>query len=241
MRIDVAFTPAEAKGAIGRRVVVVIDVLRATTTIAEALSSGATSVLPVASVDDAVRKADQIGRDAVLLCGERDAQPIRGFSLGNSPLEFVPDRVSGKTLVMTTTNGTRAILAAAGAEHCLMGSLTNLRAVADRIMEHDEDVLLLCAGREGAFALEDAYCAGRIATLLRGHGRVRGNDGLRAALHLARRGPASAGLLARTAAGRRLREIGREDDIEFCAVEDRHEVVPLLDGARIKLQVTGSA
>lgn len=235
MRVDVAFTPAEVKLAAGRRVVVVIDVLRATSTMVEALVNGARAILPVAGVDEAVRKAEELGRDSVLLCGERDAEPIRGFHLGNSPLEFTRDRVAGKALIMTTTNGTGALLAGSTARTCLVGSLLNARAVAQRLVERDEDALLLCAGRAGGFALEDAMCAGRIARHVRQlAGRVAGNDALTATLRLSRRTP-SARTLAHTAAGRRLADIGRHEDIAFCAQENRYDVVPVLDEHRIRL------
>jgi 2-phosphosulfolactate phosphatase len=231
----VAFTPAEVKGAVGRRIVVVIDVLRATSTIVEALVNGARSILPVSGVDEAVRKADELGRDTVLLCGERDAEPIRGFQLGNSPAEFTRERVAGRTLIMTTTNGTNAVLMASAGISCFTGSLLNARAVARRLAERDADVLLLCAGREGAFALEDAVCAGRIVRYLRELGvPVQGNDGLRAAFRLSA-APVTPRVLARTAAGRRLREVGRVDDLAFCAQENRHDAVPVLDEHRIRL------
>lgn len=235
MRVDVALTPGEVKGALGRRAVVVIDVLRATSSMVEALVNGARSILPVAGVDEAVRKADEIGRDAVLLCGERDAEPIHGFHLGNSPAEFTRERVAGKTLVMTTTNGTNALFIGAGGSSCFAGSLLNARAVAQRLVDVGADALLLCSGREGAFALEDALCAGRIARYLRVlAGRLHGNDGLSAALRLSRAAP-SVRTLARTAAGRRLDEIGRRDDIVFCAQENRYDAVPVLDAHRISL------
>jgi 2-phosphosulfolactate phosphatase len=235
VRLDVAFTPAEVKGAIGRRVVVVIDVLRATSTMVEALVNGARSILPVAGVDEAVRKADELGRETVLLCGERDAVPIRGFQLGNSPLEFTREVVVGKILVMTTTNGTSALLAATAGSSCLAGSLLNARAVARRLVELDGDALLMCSGREGRFALEDALCAGRIARYVRElRGSVSGNDALRATLRLSRSTP-SLETLVRTAAGRRLDEIGRRDDIAFCAQENRYDAVPVLDEHRIRL------
>jgi 2-phosphosulfolactate phosphatase len=234
VKLEVAFTPSEVKSVAGRRVVV-IDVLRATSSIIHALANGARHVLPVASVEDAARKAEQIGRDAVLLCGERDCEPIRGFQLGNSPLEFTEERVGGRPLVMTTTNGTRALLAAAGASRCYVGALLNVSAVAARLLEDGEDALLLCAGREGAFALEDAACAGRILRAVRaGGGRPVRNDAARAAEGLARR-PPDERLLAGTAAGRRLKEIGRTDDIAFCAREDLFEVVPVLEEHRIRL------
>ncbi|MEX0907569.1 MAG: 2-phosphosulfolactate phosphatase [Gemmatimonadota bacterium] len=235
MRLDVAFTPAEARGLVAGRSVVVVDVLRATSTMIQALVNGARSVLPTPGVEEAVRKADELGRDAVLLCGERDAMPIRGFHLGNSPVEFTPERVAGKTLVMTTTNGTSALLAAAGADACYIGALLNVGAVARRLAAEGSDTLLLCSGREGAFALEDAACAGRIARVVRHQVEgVRGNDALRASLRIARRPPTARGL-GRTAAGARLRELGRYDDLAFCAREDLHDVVPVLDEHRVRL------
>ncbi|HEX6308877.1 MAG TPA: 2-phosphosulfolactate phosphatase [Longimicrobiales bacterium] len=235
MRVDVAFTPAEVKPAAGRRLIVVIDVLRATSTMVEALVNGARAILPVGGVEEAVRKAEELGRDSVLLCGERDAEPIRGFHLGNSPLEFTRERVAGKALIMSTTNGTGALLAGSAAAVCLVGALLNAGAVAQRLVDRDEDALLLCAGREGRFALEDAICAGRIARHVRRiAGRVAGNDALTAALRLSRTAP-SARTLARTAAGRRLDQIGRFADIVFCAQENRYDVVPVLDEHRIRL------
>lgn len=235
MKLDVAFTPAESRSLIAGRAVVVIDVLRATSTIVQALANGARSVLPVAHVEDAVRKADELGRGEVVLCGERDTQPIRGFQLGNSPLEFTVERIATKPLIMTTTNGTQALLAAAGAAATYVGALLNVSAVARRLAESELDVLLMCAGREGGFALEDAICAGRIARLVRQQvAGTRGNDALVGALRLARMAPTPR-RLARTAAGRRLIELGQRDDIVFCAQEDLHDVVPALDEHRIRL------
>jgi 2-phosphosulfolactate phosphatase len=236
VRVDVAFTPAEVRNAVGRRITVVIDVLRATSTMLEALVNGARSVLPVGTVEDAVRKAEEIGRDLALLCGEREAQPIRGFHMGNSPQEFTTERVAGRSLIMTTTNGTPALLAAAGAERCYVGSLLNVGAVADRLAAHDADALLLCAGRESAFALEDVLCAGRILRRMRDAGSVElGNDAARAALRLAGPGPIPPRALLRTAAGRQLAGIGRDEDVIFCAREDRHDVVPVLEERRLRL------
>lgn len=235
MRIDVAFTPAEVRGPLGERVVVVMDVLRATSTITHALVNGARSVVPVATVEEAARTAERIGRDAVLLCGERDTNPIRGFHLGNSPHEFTPEAVGGKTLVMTTTNGTVALLAGASAAHCYVGSLLNMSAVARRLAEGNADVLLLCAGREGAFALEDALCAGRIARAVKASAaKAQINDAAAAAIRLSHRVTPRT-VLSRSAAGRRLRELGREDDIVFCAQEDRYDVIPVFDEHRITL------
>lgn len=236
MRVDVAFTPAEVKGSVGRRVVVVIDVLRASSTIVEALVNGAGSVLPVATVDEAVRRAEAIGRDAVLLCGERESLPIRGFQLGNSPEEFTRERIDNRALIMTTTNGTAAVLAAAGASRCYIGAFLNASAVARKLAEHGEDALLLCAGKEGTFAAEDALCAGRVMRRLRELRKFAlGNDAAVHAVKMTSKRPVTPRALARTAAGRQLREIGRAADIVFCAQEDRHDSVPVLEEHRLRL------
>jgi 2-phosphosulfolactate phosphatase len=237
VRVDVAFTPAELpRGDAGGRAVVVMDVLRATSTIVQALVSGARRVVPVATVEEAVRKAEELGRGDVRLCGERDVLPIRGFDLGNSPAEFTPERVAGYTLVMSTTNGTQALLAANGAGLCLVGALLNAGAVARRLAAEGRDTVLLGAGREGRFAYEDAYCAGIVLRALRAERTgVRCDDAGRAALRLAGRGRTARAALERTAAARRIREQGLAEDVAFCAQIDVYDVVPGFDGHRIEL------
>lgn len=238
MTLDVVFTPSEVGGNVGDRTVVVIDVLRATSTILEALVNGAQAVVPVDSVEVAVAKAGEIGRDHAVLCGERDMQPISGFHFGNSPLEFTAERVTGKTLVMTTTNGTRAIALGGTGSRCVVGSFLNASAVAAQVRE-DDDVLLLCAGREGRYALEDALCAGTIARHVvsgRRRAEIRLNDAAMTSMLLARRyARALPKVLMRTAAGRRLTEIGREEDVRWCAQPDRHDRVPVVRERRVTL------
>jgi 2-phosphosulfolactate phosphatase len=237
VRIDVAFTANErGSPAVSGRTAVVLDVLRATSTIVEALVNGARRIIPFSTVEEAVAKKNELGRDAALLCGERGGEKIPGFDLGNSPLEMTREAVSGRTLVMTTTNGTPALLAASGASVCLIAALLNVHAVAERVMDHGNDVLILCAGREGRFALEDAVCAGVLVQRLRAVGRapLRLDDGARAAVTLAGRGTLEA-TLQRSAAGRALRHIGRGDDVTFCAQLDLHAVVPVFEQHRIEL------
>lgn len=236
MRLDVAFTPAELPRAlVTGRTVVVVDVLRATSSIVHALVNGAKRVIPVGTVEEAVRRQADLGRDAVMLCGERDCQLIPGFDLGNSPEEFTPERVAGQTLVMTTTNGTPALLAASGSAECLVGALLNARAIAQRIHERGRDALVVCSGREGRFAYEDAFCAGVIMRELRRlRPRVRTDDAGRAAQRLVGRGSVE-GVLRRTAAARRLLELGMDRDVHFCAQLHLHDAVPAFDGHRIEL------
>ncbi len=239
MRVSVYFTPGElAASELAGRTVVVIDVLRATSTLVEALANGARSVFPAQTTDDAVRLAQALGREDVLLCGERRSLKIPGFDLGNSPLEFTAERVAGKVLVMATTNGTPALMACAGAKQVLVASLLNLGAVVQELAAAGEDVEILCAGRERRFALEDALCAGMLALGLRERleRAPRTNDAAAVAMSLARR--ASGRMerwLGRSAAGRQLKEIGLADDVAYCAAVDRHTVVPRLKERQVSL------
>ncbi|MBI4544085.1 MAG: 2-phosphosulfolactate phosphatase [Gemmatimonadetes bacterium] len=237
MRLDVLFTPPPAwRARIGGSTVVVLDVLRATSTVVEALANGAAAVYPVRTVAAARRRAAELG-DASLLCGERRCRPIPGFALGNSPGEFTPERVAGRALVLTTTNGTAALLAAATAARGVVASLLNLTAVADAVAG-DDAVLILCAGRERRFAVEDALCAGALLLRLKLEHRraLELNDAGHAAAALAERQLRSLPrALEASAAGRALAQAGLAADIAFCAAVDRHKIVPRLDGERITL------
>jgi 2-phosphosulfolactate phosphatase len=222
MRVHVAFTPAEAaSSAIG----IVVDVLRATSTIAQALATGYERVYCCGEIEDALALKRSLG-DAIL-GGERNAVRIEGFDVGASPREFLGEP-RAKAVVFSTTNGTRAILeTAARSDHVLLGSLLNLDAVAAAARELDDDVTIVCAGFQGTFAIDDAYCAGRIVQLLDGEL----SDSAKAADAIARAWPdAHEGLLARTYG-----PPGLEEDIAFCAQVGALDVVPrlsrMVDGA----------
>jgi 2-phosphosulfolactate phosphatase len=212
VRIDVAFTPEEEASA---PLAIVVDVLRATSTIAQALASGYERVLCAGEIDEA-RELRRTVPDS-LLGGEREAQRIAGFDVGASPREFLGARA--RTLILSTTNGTRAILtAAAHADEVVLGSLLNLDAIVRHAAGRGVDVAVVCAGFKGAFALDDAYCAGRIVQLLDGER----SDAAIAAELVARAFPtALEGLNARTYG-----PPGLEEDIAFCARESVLDVVP---------------
>jgi 2-phosphosulfolactate phosphatase len=211
MRCHVAFTPDEVLEA---PVAVVVDVLRATSTIVQALASGYRRVYCCREVEDALGLRERLGEG--LLGGERSAVRIEGFDLGASPREVQEPR--GETLIYSTTNGTRAVLAAASAcPEVILGSLLNLSAVAAAVRD---DCVVVCAGFQGQFALDDAYCAGRIVSLL----GADVTDAAKASAALARSFPSALdGLLARTYG-----PPGLEADIRFCAQEDTVDVVPRL-------------
>ena len=228
-RLDVCFTPAELSGAaLAGRLAVVVDVLRATSTMLQALSAGARAVIPLATPAEAAAMAERLGRPAALLCGERQGVPLEGFELGNSPREFTPERVAGRTLVMTTTNGTAALLAASAAARTLVGAFVNLSVLAEAVHRGERDALIVCSGREGRFALEDALLAGALAARVRDlrDGTLASNDAGFAAMGLARRFEARPGLaLSNTEAGRALTAIGLGEDVAWCA---RIDAVPVL-------------
>ena len=214
MRIDVAFTPAEtAPAPIG----LVVDVLRATSTIAQALASGYRRVLCCAEIEDALALRAQIPDS--LVGGERKAVQVEGFDVGASPREFLEPQAD--TLILSTTNGTRAILETAQrCEEVVLGSMLNLEAVASA--SADRDAVVVCAGFQGAFALDDAYCAGRIVQLIDGER----TDAAIASELIARAFPtALEGFNARTYG-----PPGLEEDIAFCARENVLDVVPRLTG-----------
>jgi 2-phosphosulfolactate phosphatase len=147
------------------QLVVMIDVLRATTTITWALANGAREVIPFAEIDEAQAAAARLPRDQCLLGGERGGMPIAGFDLGNSPREYTPERVRGKTILFTTTNGTRALWHCREAHEVLLGAFVNLSDVVDRLA-HEQRVSLLCAGTEEELTREDALLAGCIVDRL---------------------------------------------------------------------------
>ncbi len=236
MRLDVFLTPGEiAPADVADRTAVVIDVLRATSSIVEALASGARGLYPVSSIEEALRLANTLGREDVLLCGERKCLPIEGFDLGNSPAEFTAARVGGKTLVMSTTNGTAAMSLAAGASRVMVASFLNLTAAVEELARAEADPVLICAGRDRHFGLEDAVLAGEVAARLMEArpGEWELNDGARAAVALARELSVDAGFLASTEAGRSLTAAGLVEDLAFCAQVDRHAVVPVLQDRQI--------
>lgn len=238
MKIDTYFTPTEVDPAVvAGRTALVVDVIRATSTIVEALAGGAKAIYPTVSTEDAIRLATSLGREDTLLCGERRGLKVEGFDLGNSPREFDAERVGGKRLVMSTTNGTRALLAAQGARRVVVLALTNLSEVV-RAVAADGDLVVICAGKEDRFSLDDALCAGlllRDVTHRAGRDGVILNDQATAALSLGEAFEPDEGFLRRTAAGAALVDIGLEADLSICADLDRHALIPEMRDRTIRL------
>lgn len=240
MKVDVFFGgagvgPSDLAG----RAVAVIDVLRASSTIAAALHGGARAIIPLDSPDEVVTRAKAFERADVRLAGERRALAIPGFDLGNSPGEFTRQAVENKTVLMTTTNGTPAILATQGARDVLVASYVNYTAVLAMLraaLRGGTDVAIVCAGRDKQFALEDAGCAGRyVRRLSQRLANVAINDAAQACVLIDRRYGETGveRLLEASAAGRALREVGLGDDIAACAAIDAYPVIPIYQDRQI--------
>lgn len=239
MNIDVFMSPNEmSAGDTQGRVVAVIDVLRASTCIAVALHNGAKSVIPAEDTDDVITKSKQFERSEVLLAGERRMLAIPGFDLGNSPLEFTSKAVNGCTVIISTTNGTRALLGIQGARDIVIASYVNLSAVLAMLRtaaRSDTDIAIVCAGTEGHFSLEDAACAGRYVNAVTNPGSpVTMNDGAQACALIDRMyGDNIEKIFEDSFHGKALAEAGFRDDLVAAAAVDSHPVVPIYQERQI--------
>jgi len=247
VRIDVVFGPGgAAPGVITGRAVAVVDVLRASTTIAAALHHGARSVVPLETVDEAITRAKQLDRSETLLAGERRMLPIEGFDLGNSPLEFTREKVEGKTVLFTTTNGTAVLAGLSGAREVVIASYANLTAASRALrnaIKLGADVTIVCAGQDRMFSLEDAACAGRVVrTIVRRATTASLGDGAVSCLLVDRRyGDNLLRLFGDAEHGRALAEAGFGADLEACAKVDAYPVVPVFQDQRIAVLEAGRA
>ena len=228
--LPVLFEPEDVRGGIA----VIIDVLRASTTITHALANGASRVIPCCEVDEALQIARSHPADSVLLGGEREGLLIDGFDLDNNPFAYSASVVGGKTIVFTTSNGTRALQRAAGAERVLIGSFVNLMGVVAVLAADSRPIHLVCAGTKGKITVEDSLCAGAIVDrLLQSTGTPDADwtdDQLRLALDIYRRESVTAETF-RTAmrsgyGGRNCLRLGFEDQIERAGTCDLFDIVP---------------
>ncbi len=230
MHIDIQFVPSPPNpNLLTDRVVVVIDVLRATSVMVHAMSQGALEIIPVATIEEAFQIAKAFPRSSMLLGGERESKKIPGFDLGNSPKEYVAERVKGKKLVLTTTNGTKAFHLVSSGKEILVGSFFNIGAVAQRCLELDRDLLIFPSGDGGSFSLEDSICGGMLIERITNKGKKsisltdasysaqilyqRFKDNLLEAFHLSHH-------------GKELINHGFEDDLVYCVQIDTTNIVP---------------
>jgi 2-phosphosulfolactate phosphatase len=238
MKIDLAFSPHELEKKDFRgKTVVVIDVLRATSTMIVALENGCSGFIPVSTVEEAMQLAALKKDPDLLLGGERNAMPLEGFHLGNSPRDYRPEKVRGKVVVLTTTNGTQALLAARKAAEVFIGAFLNISALSRRLEETGRDVIIACSGEKSLFCLEDTVCGGAIIDRLEQEGvSLLKNDAAMAAkvLYEYYEGDIH-GMLAGCDWGQYLESVGLGKDLRICAQTDSSQLVPVYREGKIFL------
>lgn len=215
--------------------IIILDVLRATTTMTIALANGAKEIIPTESIATAVRVAK--GSKNSVLCGERNGKVIDGFKLGNSPLEYSPEVVKDKALIFNTTNGTQAIMKSKFAKNCLLGSFVNMSAIVEYVNALDEDFTVICSGKLNDFCLEDAVCAGMLLSKLSAGRALEFRDSEIAAMNLCNdlamllNVPSQEKILRLfnlCEHGRYLGQLGFGSDLEICSKIDSYPFIPML-------------
>lgn len=235
MRIDLYFTPNEVKEEeLVNRDVLIIDVLRASTTIAYALHNGCKDIIPSNSIDKAIELCKKIGRDSALLCGEREGKKIEGFDLGNSPSEYQVDKIKDKTLIFATTNGSKAIVKGSSANSLIVGSFVNIQSVFNYISSKFNDLAIICSGKLEKFSIEDAVCGGLFINTFLEKGSYELNDAAYASLKLYQAQKDDLlGMLKSSSHGKYLIELGFEKDLELCSELNSLQVIPILNQGKL--------
>lgn len=235
-QVEVCFSPLlYAEFSKPNSIVVVVDVFRATSAIVTALQHGAKSFIPVSTIEEARTLAAQ----GFLAGGERNGEVVEGFELGNSPFSYMDDKIKGREIVLTTTNGTRAInLAAKNTDTVLIGSFLNLQAVADYIQTQKKDVIVFCAGWKNRVNMEDSLFAGAITNILLNSGKFKSDcDSANASSIVYRTGRKNLmSFLESCSHRKRLSHLNLEKDVEYCLQRDVTDVIPVLkDGKLVRL------
>jgi len=238
--LDTLLIPEEIKNTeLAGKLVVVIDVLRASSTIVTALANGCRGFIPILSPEQAKEEAQQFEKESVLLGGEREGKKIEGFNLGNSPREYKGEVVKDKTIIFSTTNGVKILEMVKNAHRIIIGSFLNLHAVCNYCTNYQGDILIICAGKEGKYSLEDAACAGGIINSLRdvfpgGYQEVDAN--LTAQLLYENFGNNILEILRKSQHGQYLESIGLGKDLKFCSQLDFFHIVPIFRDGIISIK-----
>ncbi|BAU53231.1 2-phosphosulfolactate phosphatase [Mucilaginibacter gotjawali] len=216
-------------------IVVIIDIFRATSSICYGIENGAEAIIPVSLVEECAAYREK-GLD-YLLAAERDGKVVEGFDFGNSPFSYTKEKVAGKTVVLTTTNGTHALHLSRAAKKIVIGSFLNLTSMCDWLKLQNDNILLVCAGWKNNFNLEDTLFAGAVVEQLK-TGDFKPDDAAIAANDLYQLGKHDLNeYLKKTSHSERLKKLGIEKDIEFCLQVDLITAIPVLDGEMlVKLQ-----
>ncbi|WP_207429103.1 2-phosphosulfolactate phosphatase [Pedobacter sp. SYSU D00535] len=229
-KIEVALTPALLPlYDIENSIVVVIDIFRATSSICYGIENGAEAIIPVSQVEECIA----YGEKGYLIAAERNGEVVEGFDFGNSPFSYTPEKVAGKTVVLTTTNGTHALHLSRKAKSIVVGSFLNLTALCNWLRDQNENILLVCAGWKNKFNLEDSVFAGAVTHQLKSDVYKLDDSAIAAEdLYLLAKENLGA-YLAKTSHSDRLKKLGIEEDIAFCLNVDITTAIPILEGERL--------
>ena len=237
--VDVHFSPAQLdEMQLKDKNIVVIDVLRASTSIAMALANGAKEIIPVGNIESAVKISGSLFGDVTLRAGERNGKMIEGFNLGNSPVEYTEEMVKGKSIIFMTTNGSGVIVKGRHAKNLVVAGFVNLSEVVSFLKTLASDFMIICAGKENNFCIEDAVCAGKIINKLEKEldAELISNDAALTASTLDKSfGKSVLKVLKNSEHGRYLSEIGFAGDLKTCSDTDAIPVLPLLSGNVIRV------
>ena len=225
MKVDIIFTADEVsqektKG----KICVVIDVLRATSVMITALHNGAEKIFPFKDIKTIQERCKNLTN--IIKCGERNALKIDGFDLGNSPLEFTKEKILGKDIYMSTTNGTKAVENSLSAEKIIICSFLNIKSVSEKLLEYKKDVVIVCAGTNGKFSLDDTLCAGLIIKEMQKHTEIQMNDVLLAAVKISESHENIKDILKGSTHYERLLSLGFEKDMEHIFSLNKYSIVP---------------
>jgi 2-phosphosulfolactate phosphatase len=238
MHIDILFIPSPLNpDFLSNRAVVVIDVLRATSVMVHAMSQGTIEIIPVGTVEEAFQMAKTFPRGTTLLGGERGSRKIEGFDLGNSPKEYVAEKVKGRRLILTTTNGTKAFRLVSSGREIMVGSFFNIGATAQRCFELNKDLFIFPSGDEGNFSLEDTVCGGMLIDVIlrKGEKTIGLTDSSRAAHLLYQRfRDQLVEALRLSNHGKDLIDLGLGDDLPYCGQTDITPLVPIFNEGVIR-------
>jgi len=233
MNVDIIFQPIPLNH-ISTKTVVVIDVLRASSTIVAAFANGCQSITPVADVDTAYGLKSK--NPDLLLCGEREGRKLKNFDLGNSPLEYQKAKINNRELILTTSNGTQAVNFAQSASHLIIGSFLNINAVVEKIIAWEDDTIFLCSGNDGYFSLDDALCAGVLLQRLKQKvNNLIFEDGCMWTEHAIKNIIADYQsltnkqifqIMSQTIHGKKLKTIGFVSDVEYCSQQNLYAITP---------------
>jgi len=229
--LETLFIPEEIKNTeLTGKLVVVIDVLRASSTIVTALANGCQGFIPILSPEQAKEEAQRFEKKRILLGGERKGKKIKGFNLGNSPRKYKREVVKDKTIIFSTTNGVKTLEMVKNAHRIIIGSFLNLQAVCNYCIDYKGDILIICAGNEGKFSLEDAACAGMLIDSLKNvlsDACQEADSNLTAQLLYEKFNNSTLEILRKSQHGRYLESIDLEKELIFCSQLDYFHIVPI--------------